>query len=167
MPATKSASKTSAKAAAPDAIAILTEDHERVKKLFKQYEKLSKKEDIDGKVAIAMEICDELTIHAMLEEEIFYPAAREVLPDEHLVNEAEVEHDTAKDLIAQIQGMPGDDQYYDAKVTVLREYIDHHVQEEEGQMFPKAKRAKLDVHGLAEQLMERREELMSEMEQPA
>jgi hemerythrin-like domain-containing protein len=154
-PATKSSSGT-------DAIALLMDDHKKVKKLFKEFEKLAKAEDTEGKVEIAMQICDELTVHATIEEEIFYPAARAAIKDDDMLNEATVEHATAKDLIAQIQEMSGDDEMYDAKVKVLSEYIEHHVEEEETEMFPKAKKAKMDLEGLGVQLMERKEELMTE-----
>ena len=87
--------------------------------------------------------------------------------DEDLLDEAEVEHASAKDLIGQIQSMQPDDDLYDAKVTVLGEYINHHVEEEEGQMFPKARRAKVDLAGLAEQLKQRKQELMSQSGAPA
>lgn len=158
----KSAHKP-AKSASNDAISLLMEDHENVKKLFKEYEKLAKHGDLDGKVDLANQICEELTIHTMIEEEIFYPAARTAFGDaEDLINEAEVEHATAKDLIAQIQEMAGDDPMYDATVKVLSEYIDHHVKEEETEMFPKAKKAKLNLEGLGVQMMERKEELGAE-----
>ena len=87
------------------------------------------------------EICVTLTVHATIEEELFYPAAREAEVETDLLDEAEVEHASAKDLIAQIEGMGPDDELYDAKVTVLGEYIDHHVKEEEGEMFPKCRKA--------------------------
>jgi hemerythrin-like domain-containing protein len=103
-----------------------------------------------------------LTVHATIEEEIFYPAARDVLPEEDLVDEATVEHATAKDLIAQIESMLPDEDLYDAKVKVLGEYIDHHVKEEEEEMFPKVRSAGLDVAAVGEQLKARQEELMSE-----
>lgn len=158
----KSAHKP-AKSASTDAISLLMEDHENVKKLFKEYEKLAKHGDVDGKVDIANQICEELTIHTMIEEEIFYPTARAAFgEEEELINEAEVEHATAKDLIAQIREMAGDDPMYDATVKVLSEYINHHVKEEETEMFPKAKKAKLDLEGLGVQLMERKEELGAE-----
>lgn len=146
------------------AITILMQDHAKVKKLFKEFEKLSKKDD-DSKVDIANQICMELTVHAKAEEEIFYPAARMVL-EEDLLNEAEVEHDTAKDLIAQIQTMSPDDEMYDAKVTVLGEYIDHHVEEEETEMFPKARKAKMDLNELGVQIRMRKEELMAQLMSP-
>lgn len=162
-PAKKSPAKSAAKAAGPDAITLLMDDHKKVKKLFKEYEKLSKKEDIDGKVDIANQICEELTVHATVEEEIFYPAARAAIHADDLLNEAEVEHATAKDLIAQIQEMSGDDPMYDARMKVLSEYINHHVEEEETEMFPKSRKAKMDLEGLAVEMMERKEELMAEL----
>src|SRR5262245_1506912 len=113
-----------------EAIAQLTEDHARVKKLFKQYEKLAKDEAEESeRQELASMICAELTAHSTAEEEIFYPAAREVLDEPDLIDEAEVEHASAKDLIAQIQDSSPDDPQFDAKVKVLGEYINHHVQE--------------------------------------
>lgn len=148
---------------ANDAIAILTADHAKVKKLFKEFEKLHDAGDDNQAEATAKQICNELTIHATVEEEIFYPAVREAIDDEDLMDEAEVEHQTAKDLIAQIEsGSAGDDQYA-AKVLVLGEYIDHHVKEEQGEMFPKAKKAKLDMAALGAEILERKKELKVEL----
>ena len=163
-PARKSAApaKKSTRARA-DATTLLAKDHKDVKALFKRYEKLSKAEaDGSERQELAEQICRMLTVHAQIEEEIFYPAVREAEVDEDLLDEAEVEHASAKDLIAQIQSMSPEDDLYDAKVTVLGEYINHHVQEEEGQMFPKARRAKVDLEGLAGRLTERKQALMSE-----
>ncbi len=146
-----------------DAIAILTADHKKVKALFKQFAKLK---DNDGgeaeKREIVEQICQELTVHASIEEEIFYPAVREELEEPDLMDEALVEHAGAKDLIAQLKEMSPDDDLYDAKVTVLGEQIDHHVEEEEGEMFPKAKKAKVDMEELGAQLSERKKELESD-----
>jgi len=163
-PARKSAApaKKSTRARA-DATTLLAKDHKDVKALFKRYEKLSKAEaDGSERQELAEQICRMLTVHAQIEEEIFYPAVREAEVDEDLLDEAEVEHASAKDLIAQIQSMSPEDDLYDAKVTVLGEYINHHVEEEEGQMFPKARRAKVDLEGLAGRLTERKQALMSE-----
>ena len=152
-----------ARAAQSDATALLSRDHAEVKKLFKQYDKLAEAEaDGDERQALARQICSMLTVHATVEEEIFYPAAREAEVDSDLLDEAEVEHASAKDLIAQIQEMGPDDELYDAKVKVLGEYIDHHVQEEEGEMFPKCRKADMDLADLAMQLAERKAELMEE-----
>ncbi len=105
-------------------------------------------------------ICAELTAHATAEEEIFYPAARKAMDRAELIDEADVEHASAKDLIAQIEGSSPSDDHYDAKVKVLGEYIDHHVQEEEGEMFPKVRRAKLDTVALGEQIAQRKAQIM-------
>jgi hemerythrin superfamily protein len=105
----------------------------------------------------------ELTIHAMVEEEIFYPQVRMAINDDDMLNEAEVEHDSAKELIAQIQFMETDNPMYDAKVTVLGEYIEHHVTEEEEEMFPKVRKAKMDLEELGEDMRMRKEVLMSEL----
>jgi hemerythrin superfamily protein len=153
-----------AKAAQTDATALLTRDHADVKKLFKEYEKLADAEaEGDERQALAEQICDMLTVHATIEEEIFYPAAREADVESDLLDEAEVEHASAKDLIAQIKAMGPDDDLYDAKVKVLGEYIDHHVQEEEGEMFPKCRKADMDLADLAQQLSERKAELMEDL----
>ena len=104
-------------------------------------------------------------MHAQIEEEIFYPALREALKETDLIDEAAVEHQTAKDLIAQIQAAGEPDEMFDAKVKVLGEYIDHHVKEERGEIFPKARAArKLDLMAMREELETRKEELMSEMD---
>ncbi len=140
-----------------DAIALLKADHQKVSGLFEQYEKTR---SADRKSALAQQICHELTVHAQIEEEIFYPAAREVLRDEDLLDEATVEHQGAKDLIAQIENSsPGED-LFDAKVTVLSEYIKHHVKEEHNEMFPKVRKTKLDLKMVGEQLQARKMELM-------
>jgi hemerythrin superfamily protein len=160
--ATKTPTRKTPAVKSEDAITLLSNDHKEVKALFKQYDKLvqSDAED-DEKLAIAGEICQMLTVHATVEEEIFYPAAREALgEDEDLIDEADVEHATAKDLIAQIEASnPEDDALFDAKVKVLGEYIDHHVKEEEGEIFPKAKKAKLDTAALGVEIAARKDEL--------
>ena len=147
-----------------DAIALLTADHKAVKALFKQFEALAGQDDADEeKAALVARICDEITIHAQVEEEIFYPAVREAIDDDDLMDEADVEHAGAKDLIAQLEGMsPGDD-HYDAKVTVLGEQIDHHVEEEQDEMFAKARKADVDVEALGAQIAARKAELEAEL----
>jgi hemerythrin superfamily protein len=146
-----------------DAIALLTADHRTVKELFKQFEKLTKQDDVDEeKAELVRRICNELTVHAQIEEEIFYPAVREAIDDD-LMDEADIEHASAKDLIAQLEDLePGDD-HYDARVTVLGEYVDHHVKEEEGEMFSKARKADVDTAELGAELAERKQELMAEL----
>ncbi len=147
-----------------DAIKLLSQDHEDVRRLFTEYERIAKLgADSSDRQALAERICMMLTVHATLEEEIFYPAAREKGVEVDLLDEAEVEHASAKSLITQIRGMAPDDDLYDAKVKVLGEYIDHHVKEEQDEMFPKCRKAKLDVAGVAQQMAERRVELMAEI----
>jgi hemerythrin superfamily protein len=146
-----------------DAIALLKEDHRTVEKLFKDFEQASG----DGrKEKLAREICRELTIHAKIEEEIFYPACDGKV-DEELLKEAYVEHDAAKLLIAEIEAGEPSDEFYDAKVKVLQEEIEHHVEEEEKRMeglFTQARKAGLDMDRLGEELASRKAELMKETE---
>src|SRR3954452_19114003 len=142
-----------------DAIALLKQDHRTVEELFAKFEKSSG----DGrKQSLAEEICLELSVHAQIEEEIFYPACEGTV-DEELLKESYVEHDGAKLLIAEIMaGGPKADEFYDAKVKVLSEEIEHHVEEEEKRMdglFAQAKKAGLDMDALGEQLAARKAEL--------
>lgn len=141
-----------------DAISLLTEDHQQVKKMFQQFDKLKDDEE-DEKEDLARKICAALTAHAAVEEEIFYPAVRAAIDDDDLMDEAEVEHESAKELIAQIEGGSATDDQYDAKVKVLGEQIDHHVKEEREEMFPKARKAKIDLIALGEQIEKRKQEL--------
>jgi hemerythrin superfamily protein len=142
-----------------DAISLLTEDHEQVKAMFEQYEGLGERAHA-SKQKLAIQICTELTKHATAEEEIFYPAVRAAGKDnEDLVDEATVEHASAKDLIAQILSMDEGDELFDAKVKVLGELIEHHVQEEEDEMFPKARKAGLDLEALGQEIEERKAQI--------
>ena len=153
--------------AGKDACDLLDADHKAVKKMFKEFEELTgsrARNASQKKMELAQQICQELTVHAQIEEEIFYPALREALKETDLLDEAAVEHQTAKDLIAQIQGASEPDEMFDARVKVLGEYIDHHVKEEKGEIFPRARAArKLDLIAMREELETRKEELMSEM----
>lgn len=135
-----------------DAIALLKQDHANVKAMFKDFAGLGERA-FASKKRLADKICLELTRHATAEEELFYPALRAASKAaEDLVDEATVEHATAKDLIAQIGEMDPHDELFDAKVTVLGEYIDHHVKEEEGELFPQAKQAGLDLQAMAREI---------------
>ena len=149
---------------APLAIELLEADHRKVEGLFEEYEE-AKEASEDTKKPIAERICAELTIHAQVEEEIFYPWLRENLSEEdmEMVAEAEVEHATAKDLIAQIEGADEVDEAYDAKVKVLSEYIKHHVKEEEDEIFPEVADQKEELDELGQQMSARKAELMEEM----
>ena len=145
---------------AMDAIALLTQDHENVKALFEQYEASGDKA-YASKKKLATKICLELTKHATAEEEIFYPAVRALGGEtEDLVDEARVEHAGAKELIAQILAMEPQDDLYDAKVKVLSEQIEHHVHEEEDEMFPKARKGKLDLVALGQAIEARKAEII-------
>jgi len=149
---------------AQDAIKLLKADHDEVEELFSQYEK-QKKKNGSAKSELIEKICGALSVHARIEEEIFYPAVREALADdsEQLVDEAEVEHSSIKSLVEQLEAMGLDDELCDAKVKVLSEYVKHHVKEEEGEIFPKLKKTDLDLDALGMELAERKAELMAEM----
>lgn len=147
-----------------DALSLLATDHEDVRQLFAEYEELVGDEaDEDDRLALATEICDALTAHATAEEEIFYPAVRGAIDDESLVDEAESEHASARELIAQIQALDPSDERFDATVRVLAEAIEHHVQEEEGELFPKVRASGLDLASLGEQIAARKEEVLAEL----
>jgi hemerythrin-like domain-containing protein len=144
-----------------DAIALLKQDHRAVEQLFKQFEAA----DDDELATIAERVCQLLTVHAQIEEEILYPAAKEEFDDEDddLVNEAQVEHNSAKDLIAKIEAMTPEDETFKATVKVLSEYIKHHVKEEETELFPKIKKTDLDLKEMGSELAERKMALMEEL----
>lgn len=145
----------------PDAIMMLKEDHRMVEDLFDQYEKARSN---DRKQSLATRICTELIIHTMIEEEIFYPALRGKIEDD-MLDEAHVEHDGAKILIAELLQSDPDASFYDAKVTVLSEEIKHHVREEErpsSGMFSQARNADVDLAALGAQLLQRKEALKAE-----
>lgn len=153
------AKKSPARKAAPqDAIALLRADHKVVSDLFEQFEKT--RSDA-RKAAIVAKICKELTVHAQIEEEIFYPAVKAALKDHELVPEANVEHASVKDLIAQVEGKTPDGEMYDARVKVMGEFVKHHVKEEQNEMFPKAKKTTLDMVALGQQMAARKQELMA------
>jgi len=146
-----------------DAITLLEQDHEDVKDLFEQYDELAENEGSESdRQTLAQQICTMLTVHATIEEELFYPAAREALKEDDLIDEAVVEHASAKDLIAQLESMQAGDDLYDAKVKVLGELIDHHVEEEEDEMFPKVRNSGLDLQVLGVAMASRKEELLAE-----
>lgn len=149
-----------------DACDLLDADHRAVKKLFNQFEELAHsraRSAAQQRLDIARQICQELSVHAQIEEEIFYPALREAIKETDVLAEAEVEHQGAKDLIAQIEQLGEADEMFNAKVKVLGEYIDHHVKEERNEIFPKARSARrLDLVAMRDELAARKEELMAE-----
>jgi len=159
----RSAGRKSVRSGREDAIKLLKADHKEVSDLVGKFEngRLSK----DRKAAVAKQICMALTVHAQIEEEIFYPAAREaVRSGEDLLDEAEVEHGSIKELVTAIENAsPDDDELFEARVKVLGEYVKHHVKEEEGQLFPKLRKSDMDLEEVGAQLAARKEELMRQM----
>lgn len=157
----KNSTHISASEKAQEAIKLLRADHKLVDTLFAQYESSRSKEK---KKALVAQICEELSIHAQIEEEIFYPKVKAALKDSELVPEAKVEHETLKHLISQLdEGEPGDEAF-DAKVKVLSEYVKHHVREEQTEIFPKVKSSNLDLKKLGAELTERKEQLKRDVE---
>jgi hypothetical protein len=147
----------------PDGLAFLMKQHRDVEGLFDRFEA---SEDDAEKTKLVAEICLALAVHAKIEEELLYPPAEDAIDEADLVDEAYVEHATAKDLIAQLEGMKVGDQFYDAKVTVLGEYIAHHVKEEETELFPEIKRSEMDLSVLAEKLEARTAQLKADFGDP-
>ena len=152
---------TRKKSSSQDAISLLKADHRQVEEWFSEFESAR---SASKKQQLATSICDALTVHTTIEEEIFYPAFLQATEDKDIHHEAVVEHGGAKQLIAQIQDMSPDDDYFDAKVTVLSEMIKHHVKEEEkpGGMFAEAKKSDMDLDALGEELLARKRELQSQ-----
>ncbi len=149
-----------------DACDLLDADHRAVKKMFKEYEALTQSRSRNAgqsRLDLSREICQELTVHTQIEEEIFYPALRATFKETDLLAEAEIEHQSARDLIAQILATEEVTEEFDAKVKVLGEYIDHHVKEERNEMFPKARsNRKLDLVAMRDDLEARKAELLEE-----
>jgi len=165
-----SSSRTPARATrSKDACDLLEADHKAVRKLFDEYRALCESRARSAqtqKRELAQRICRELTVHTQIEEEIFYPAARGAIKDKALLNEATVEHASARELIEQIQSMDDSDELFDARVQVLGEYVEHHVKEERTQLFPKVRQSRLNLLALREELEQRKEQLMSQMLEP-
>lgn len=158
---TTTATHAAPRSAAPkaqEATALLRADHKLVGGLFAEYEKTNSK---SKKKQLVSEICTELSVHAQVEEEIFYPAVKKALKDTELVPEATVEHATLKSLIAEVEGVEPDGEMFDAKIKVLSEYVQHHVKEEQEEMFPKARDTDLDMSALGAQLAARKAELLA------
>lgn len=152
--------RSAARSTRRDAISVLKADHRQVETWFKQFDNTESKQ---RKGTLAGRICEALKVHTTIEEEIFYPAFLEATEDQEMHHEAEVEHNGAKKLIAEIEDSSPDDEYYDAKVTVLREMIKHHVKEEEqpGGMFAKARRSEMDLDAIGARLRARKQELQN------
>ena len=142
-----------------DATELLTADHKLVSGLFSEFEKTKSNAE---KKRLVSKICKELTVHAQIEEEIFYPAVKIALKDKELVPEARVEHQSLKSLIEQVKGVEPDGEMFDAKIMVMHEYVKHHVKEEQDKMFPKAKATSLNMVELGSKLSERKAALLAE-----
>jgi hemerythrin-like domain-containing protein len=145
-----------AKAKALSALEVLMEDHDYVKKSYRQFQKLDPEEDVEEVQALVKQVCAALKVHLRIEEQILYPAARRALKDADLLDEAEVEHDSAKILIRQLERMKPGNPKYAATFTVLCEYIEHHVKEEEDEMFPQLRRTRLNLQALGKKLTARK-----------
>lgn len=155
-----SGARSGKKSSTVDALALLKQDHRDVEEMFEDFEEAKNGEK---KAELAQKICQALTVHAQLEEEMFYPAVRDAADDaDAALDEAEVEHTSCKQLIADIESMSPEDELFEAKVTVLGEYIRHHVKEEEGEIFKKAKSSEVDLKELGAQMAARKTELMEE-----
>jgi hemerythrin superfamily protein len=142
-----------------DAVDLLKKDHDAVRKLFEDFESA----DEDRKFELAAEICQALTVHATIEEEIFYPQVREAIDAEDVMMEAEIEHDTVKQLIERVQAGEVDEVQLSAMIKVMQEYVNHHVNEEQRKIFPRARRSELDLEQLGRELTERKTELEGEL----
>ena len=145
-----------------NAFDLLEQDHREVEEAFDEYDDLKDSEE-DRKGELAEKICLALKVHAQIEEEIFYPRAREATKDDDLIDEAVVEHATVKNLIGEIEEMDAGEELYDAKIRVLGEMVKRHIREEEEELFPELQSAKMDLDRIGKELAERKEELMSEM----
>ncbi|WP_280156217.1 hemerythrin domain-containing protein [Piscinibacter sp. XHJ-5] len=148
-------------------VAMLKADHKKVKKAFKDFEKLDPQEDPEACKSLVEQTLAEVEVHAQLEEQLFYPAARGAVKEEDLIDEAEVEHMTAKVLIEQLKGMQPEDEKFAATFKVLGEYLNHHIQEEEGEMFKQLKQGGAEWDAVLEEMRAQRETLMEEKGMPA
>jgi len=143
-----------------DAIQLLRQDHDEVRKMFEEFESA----DEDRKFELAAEICQALTVHSTIEEEIFYPQVRAAIEAEDLMTEAEIEHDSIKQLIERVQTGEVDEIQLTAMMKVMNEYVNHHVNEEQRKIFPRVRRAELDLEAMGRELLERKTELESELQ---
>jgi hemerythrin-like domain-containing protein len=147
------------KSSKTDVLSMLKADHDKVRKMFKEFEKLEA-DDSEEKAQLVKQACAELKVHTQVENEIVYPAIRQAIEDDDMMDEALVEHEAAEELISQLEQLQPGDELFDAKFTVLGEYVNHHIAEEQKKMFPKAKKADIDLVSLGEQVAARKKELM-------
>lgn len=160
--------RNAARTSSEDALHLLADDHKNVQEMFEEFEELRQEnsEDQEAMQLLVENACAELTIHAQVEEELLYPAAREAIDDMDLLDEAEVEHASARQLITELAAMQPDDDLYAAKFKVLGEYVKHHIHEEEKELFPKLKKAEIDLVQLGEEIRNRKLELRDELGAP-
>jgi hypothetical protein len=151
--------ETKTQTASPNAFELLEQDHREVEEWFDEFDEIK---DDNQKGRLAEKICLALKVHAQIEEEIFYPQAREATKDNDLIDEAIVEHATVKNLIGEIEAMEVGEELYDAKMRVLGEMVKHHIKEEEEELFPELEAAKMDLNAVGKEIEERKEELMAE-----
>src|SRR5436190_18289411 len=163
----RSSSGRGASGAKNQIVTMLKADHKKVKKAFKDFEKMDPQEDPEACQALVQQTLAEVEVHAELEEQMFYPAARGAIKDEDLIDEAEVEHMTAKVLIEQLKAMGPDDEKFAATFKVLGEYLKHHIEEEEGQMFKQLTQAGAEWDAVLSQMLAQRMQLMEEKGLPA
>ena len=156
---TKKPDQKEASTDALSALDLLEADHAEVEGYFEEYEQL---EDGGEKEELALKICLALQVHAQVEEEIFYPAARDAIEKTDLIDEAVVEHASAKQLIAEIEEMEAGDELYDAKVKVLGEQVSHHIKEEEDELFPEVESSELDLKALGQKMADRKAALFKQ-----
>ncbi|MCW7536377.1 hemerythrin domain-containing protein [Aquabacterium sp. A7-Y] len=154
---------TRTSSARSDVLEMLKEDHKRLKKAFRDFARLDPERDVKACRQLVDRSCSDLELHARLEEELFYPAARGGMDEPELIEEAEVEHASAKSLIQQLRSMSAEDPKFAATFTVLGEYVKHHIKEEEGELFEKLSRARVEWEDLLDEMTERRLELENEM----
>jgi hemerythrin-like domain-containing protein len=149
-----------------DVIEMLMADHQKVKRAFREADKLTEQKDMESLEPLVQQTCAELTVHAEMEEDVFYPAIRKAIKQPELVDEAEVEHASAKELIAQLQQMTSEDDKFAATFKVLGEYVKHHIREEESEMFEQLNRTGIDWEALLQEMQQRRSQLMAEQGLP-
>ncbi|MDB5761294.1 MAG: hemerythrin protein [Herminiimonas sp.] len=155
-----------ADSSASDIIDILIEDHKKVSQLFAEFQTIKDRADDAAKQTLVEITCTELVIHSQVEEEFLYPALRDAFDETDLIDEAQVEHTMARQLISELESMQAGDELYDAKFKVLGEYVKHHIEEEQNRIFPKLKSTALDLETLGKDIRQRRDELRSEFGMP-
>lgn len=154
--------QTSSNSSAPDVLDTLNEDHKKIIDLFDEFQNIKERADDETRQTLVEVACTELVIHAQIEDEFLYPALREAFDDAALIDQAEVEHGVARQLIGELESMHPDDNLYDAKFIVLGEYVRHHIQEEQNKIFPKIRESGMNLEALGKDILQRRIDLRNE-----